>query len=87
MRGRFWLVFGLVLSVAICGSWLSAQEKRSDDKGSETKVEPKIRGQLPPNYAGLGLDDKQKQEIYKVRQGFETKIAELEAQILEMMDK
>lgn len=47
----------------------------------EPKPPAKLRGTLPPNYRLLGLTEDQKQQIYRIQNDFDAKIAALEAQI------
>lgn len=47
----------------------------------EPKPQPKLRGTLPPNFRLLGLTEEQKQQIYRIQNDFDAKIAALEAQI------
>jgi hypothetical protein len=60
---------------------LMAAGGQAFDDTEVPKVEPKLRGVLPPNFRLLGLTEEQKQQIYKIQNDFNAKIAALEAQI------
>lgn len=47
----------------------------------EPKPQAKLRGTLPPNFRLLGLTEEQKQQIYRIQNDYDAKIAALEAQI------
>jgi TolA-binding protein len=50
-------------------------------------TDKKVKGTLPPNWAKLGLTDKQKQEVYKIQSDYADKIADLETKIKDLKDK
>lgn len=59
--------------------------KPADPKKDEPKKdEPKVKGQLPQHWGKIGLEDKQKQEIYKIQGKYNDKIDKLEAEIKEL---
>jgi hypothetical protein len=71
------LVAGLLTSGLLLG-----QDKKTDSK------EPVfISKTLPRYYRQLGLSDKQKENIYKVRASYAVKIKELQNQIKELQGK
>jgi hypothetical protein len=71
------LVVGLLTS-----GFLVAQDKKGDSK--EPIV---VRARLPANYNKLGLSDKQKKEIYKIRGKYALKLEELQQQIAALRDQ
>jgi hypothetical protein len=71
------LAVSLVL-IAICSPWAAGYS--ADDK-SDKAPDTKMRGQLPQNWSKLGLSDKQKQDIYKVQNDFNTKMDALRKQL------
>lgn len=74
-----WLVLAGVLSVfLVVGSGLQGQDK---------KEPPKVKGTLPQNWGKLGLTDKQKAEVYRVRAEYGEKIDALKKQIKDLEDK
>jgi hypothetical protein len=71
------LVVGLLTS-----GFLVAQDKKGDSK--EPIV---VRARLPANYNKLGLSDKQKKEVYKIRGKYAIKLEELQQQIAALRDQ
>jgi hypothetical protein len=49
-----------------------------DDK---TEKKAKAKGQLPANWAKLGLTDEQKQKVYSVQEDYREKLADLEQKL------
>jgi hypothetical protein len=82
----------MLVMVALLGTgWVAGQDKKSDektekkkkgDKNETKKTAPvRIKGYLPAGYGKLGLSTEQKQKIYKVRNSYNAKIADLRRQI------
>lgn len=57
----------------------------SQEKGD--KKESKARGQLPQNWAKLGLTDEQKQTVYKTQTKYREQVDELEAKIKSLKEE
>jgi Spy/CpxP family protein refolding chaperone len=70
----------LFAMIALCSAWAAAQDKTKDQPG-------KARGQLPQNWSKLGLNDEQKQKVYRVQNDYRPKIDELQKQITDLRDK
>ena len=70
------LLTGALLTLALV---LAATAVRADD--------PPKKGQLPPNWAKLGLTDKQKTEIYEVQSDYKSQIDALQKQIAALREK
>jgi Spy/CpxP family protein refolding chaperone len=56
-------------------STTTAQDKE------DPKPQPRLKGTLPMNFRLLGLSEEQKQQIYKIQNDFDAKLAALEEQI------
>jgi Spy/CpxP family protein refolding chaperone len=67
----------LVAALLVCGA-AAYQDKDKDAKDKDKKEEKKIKGTLPQYYKQLGLTDKQKQSVYKLRAEYKEKFDELE---------
>ena len=67
---------GLVLTAALLFAVATA---RAED--------PPKKGQLPPNWAKLGLTDKQKSDLYSIQSDYKSQIDALRKQIAELQDK
>jgi hypothetical protein len=65
---------------AVCGPW--SDRTAADDKGA--KAGAKVRVQLPQNWGKIGLEENQKQRIYRIRADAHAKIDALERQIEEI---
>ncbi len=71
------------------------EPKKEDPKKDATKKEEpkkedpltKAKGQLPANWAKLGLTDEQKDKVYRVQMKHNNEIAKLEAQIDDIKKK
>jgi hypothetical protein len=68
-----WLI-GLMITMVLVGGLVLAQDKPAT----------RLRGQLPPNWSKLGLDDQQKTKVYEVQSEYRTKIDALQAQIKQL---
>ena len=83
-------LFALLAGLLVLSGGTSGQEKKDDPKkdvkkdDTTKKDEPKAKGMLPMNWGKIGLDDKQKQEIYKVQGKYNEEIDKLEAKIKEI---
>ncbi|MFL5327797.1 MAG: hypothetical protein ACJ8C4_02695 [Gemmataceae bacterium] len=55
--------------------------------GDDKAAGGKSHGQLPPNWSKLGLDDKQKTQIYDIRAKYTKQIDDLKAQITAAQEK
>jgi len=75
---RVRLVAMAFLFAVICSPWAAGNP--ADDK-SDKAPDTKMRGQLPQNWSKLGLSDKQKQDIYRVQNDFNTKMDALRKQL------
>ena len=49
--------------------------------GQSQDTQPRLRGQLYPNWRRLGLDDAQVQKIYKIQADYKAKTENLEKQL------
>jgi hypothetical protein len=58
-----------------------------DDKKEANRDPIVVKASLPRNYAKLGLNEKQKKEIYKIRAVYAGKIEELNRQLKALKDK
>ncbi len=80
-------VLGLLVGLLVLSGGAVGQDpkKDKDDKAAK-KDEPttKVKGMLPQNWGKIGLDDKQKQEIYKIQAKYNEEIDKLEARIKEL---
>jgi peptidoglycan hydrolase CwlO-like protein len=81
MRSLRFLAVALAL-VVVSSPWVVG-----DDTPKAKDPAPKMRGQLPPNWAKLGLSDEQKQKIYEAQNKFRAKIDALKKQIAELQDQ
>jgi len=72
-----------LLAVGVLTSGLLlGQDKKTDDR------EPIIvKARMPQYYSKLGLSDRQKKEVYKVRANYAAKIEELNKQIQALKDQ
>jgi hypothetical protein len=68
------------LLVAFSVPWLNSAA--ADDKGG--KAGAKLRVQLPQNWGKIGLEESQRQRIYRIRGDAQVKIDVLEKQIEEI---
>jgi hypothetical protein len=68
--------------VGLCSPWAEGQ-----DKVKEKEPAAKLRGQLPPNWGKLGLDDAQRQRIYKIQADYREKIDALQSQLDALRDR
>jgi hypothetical protein len=86
LRLRF---VALMLSVVLLsGGVLIGQDKKvGQDKKPDEKDPIIIKRQLPKNFSKLGLTDKQKKEVYKIRAKYAAKIEELNKQLKELKGK
>lgn len=78
---RFRLVAAAFVFALLCSPWSAGNA--ADDK-SDKAPESKMKGQLPQNWAKLGLSDEQKQKIYRVQGEMRAKIDALEKQIMDL---
>jgi Spy/CpxP family protein refolding chaperone len=72
------VIAAMIAALIALGGLALAQDKKEG---------PKLRGQLPPNWAKLGLTDVQKQQVYKVQSEYQTQIEALQAQIKDLQSK
>ena len=72
----------LLLVGVLTSGFLPGQDKKDDSK--EPIV---VSRRLPANYSKLGLTDKQKREIYKLRAAYSLKIEELQQQIAALKER
>jgi hypothetical protein len=63
-----------LMALALLGGHGLAQDAKKE-------ATSKVRGQLPPNYAKLGLSAEQKQQIYKIQATYDQKMEELQSQL------
>jgi Spy/CpxP family protein refolding chaperone len=75
VKARLVLGLGVVILAIAAGGFSLGDDKKPDDK------EPKAKGQLPPQWKKLGLDEAQVQKIYKIETSYRTKIDDLKQQI------
>ena len=68
----------VIAAVIALGGLVVAQEK---------KDAPRARGQLPQNWAKLGLTDVQKQQVYKIETDYRQQIEDLQAKIKDLQAK
>lgn len=79
-RLRFLIVAGALI---VAGSpFVTGQEK---GKGKEPP--PKLKGQLPQNWAKLGLSEDQKQAVYATQAKYKKELEELRKKMEELKDK
>jgi len=69
----------MIAMMLLTGPFLSGQDKSSGGG--------KARGQLPANWSKLGLDDTQKEKVYKIQAEYRPKIEDLQKQLAEIRDK
>lgn len=74
-------IVALLVGLVVLSGGLIGQDKKDDPKKNDT---PKAKGVLPANWGKLGLEDKQKQEIYKIQNKYNGEIDKLEAKIKEL---
>jgi peptidoglycan hydrolase CwlO-like protein len=72
------IVAAVIAAVIGLGGLALAQDKKETTRA---------RGQLPPNWAKLGLTDAQKQQVYKIETDFRAQIEALQAQIKDLQAK
>jgi hypothetical protein len=75
-----------VVAVAVALVVVSSPWVVGDDAPKKEPA-PKMRGQLPPNWAKLGLSDEQKQKVYEAQNKYRAKIDALKKQIAELQDQ
>ncbi|QVL34479.1 hypothetical protein KIH39_11390 [Telmatocola sphagniphila] len=80
------LVCGLAL-LSFTGVVSSQEKEAKKDKTSKEETSTKARGQLPQNWAKLGLSDEQKQKVYKTQSKYRDQIDELQAKIKKIRDE
>jgi Spy/CpxP family protein refolding chaperone len=68
----------LVTALLVCGAAAYQDKDKDKDKKDKDKDEKKLKGTLPAHYKALGLTDKQKQAVYKLRAEYKDKFDELE---------
>ena len=78
--------FALLASLMLIGTGVGlAQEGAQPEPKSEPAGEPKRYSGILPRYWGqIGINDDQKQEIYKRQSKYKSQIRELEAKIAEL---
>jgi hypothetical protein len=74
-------LFALLAGLVFLSGGLFGQDKKDEPKKDDT---PRVKGVLPRNWGKLGLEDKQKQEIYKIQAKYNSEIDKLEAKINEL---
>ena len=96
-------VFGMSLSFVaaflVVGLLMGQEPKPAQNKDApkatkdepkpkvDPKADPKVKGQLPPNWKQLGLTDEQVQKVYKIQSKYNEDIDKLEAEIKELKAK
>jgi hypothetical protein len=65
----------------LCSPWTAGNA--ADDK-SDKAPDTRMRGQLPQNWGKLGLNDEQKQKIYRIQNETRAKVDALEKQIMDL---
>lgn len=76
--------FVLACGLVVLSGGLNGQEAKKDDPKSTKKEEPKVKGQLPPNWGKIGLSDDQKKQVYKIQGKYAEEIDKLESKIKEL---
>jgi hypothetical protein len=80
-RARFVL---FVIGLFALGGGTVGQEKKKDEAKEPAA---KAKGQLPQNWAKLGLTDAQKQKVYQIQAKYKEQIESLEYQLREVKEK
>ena len=71
------------LALALFAAMGTAQEqKKSDDPKSAEK--DKVKGKLPTYFGDIGLSKKQQDDVHKIAQPFEEKLAQLHKQVKDL---
>ncbi len=74
----------LILSATL-GGLLIGDDKKDDPKKDDPKdPTPVPKGTLPKNFKSLGLDDKQKKDIYRIEAEYRAKIDDYQTKIAEL---
>ena len=68
------------------GGGLVGQEAKKDSKEKESST-AKVKGQLPQNWAKLGLTDEQKKKVYAIDAKHDEEIDKLNEKIKELKEK
>lgn len=84
MRRLRYLVVAAAIIVA-GSSLVTGQERGKDGRGKESPA--KLKGQLPQNWAKLGLSDDQKQKVYSVQDKYKKELDELKKKMEDLKDK
>lgn len=79
MQRRSWLVMGLACTVALTSSVNWAQDEKP-----KPKEKAKAKSSLPDYFGQLALSPQQQDEIRKVAEPFDAKLAELRAQMADL---
>jgi Spy/CpxP family protein refolding chaperone len=81
---RIVVALAALLATLVVWSFTAAQEPKQPDPPKKDDPAPPLKGTLPPHYKALGLDDKQKQAVYKLQSDYHTKIDALTKQIADL---
>lgn len=76
--GRYLTLLTVVAVAILIAGFSTGQEKKPGDDKTEP---PRLKGQLPPNWKKLGLNDEQVQKIYKIQNDYDAKEEALKKQI------
>jgi len=94
VRLATFLIAALLVTGGLSGQENPAKKAEDPKKEEPKKEEPKkeeppakVKGQLPQNWAKLGLTDEQKDKVYRTNAKYNTEIDKLEAQIEELKKK
>jgi Spy/CpxP family protein refolding chaperone len=71
-------IVAVVLSLSVALVLGAGAQDKEKDKDKPKEPDKKLKGTLPTNFKALGLTDKQKQAVYKVRAEYKEKLDELE---------
>jgi hypothetical protein len=90
MMSRHFAKVGILLAFALPCVWqLSFSQSVTGQEPAKTepkaKAEPK--GRLPAFFSKIGVDDKQRESIYKIQKNYEAQIEKIEAELKAIKDK
>lgn len=90
MASKFCLFLAATLSLALLGDFASAQAKTEKPaakaEAKEEKVAAKRKGRLPAYYKDI-VDEKQKEQIYKLQSEYADKLEELKTKLTKLEDE
>jgi hypothetical protein len=91
MMNRYVTKVGLLLAFVVPCLWQLTVDPVAVGQEPATKTEPKAKaepkGRLPAFFSKIGIDDKQRESIYKVQKSYDAQIEKAEAELKAIKDK